>query len=221
MNTRLLAPALGLLLAACGASGGSESVASSPWLVPATGQTNAVSGTKVERFFPLVDGMVYTYVPLHEVGDAGMLIARVHRTDPNHGELRFPTGAKQFELAPDGVMVHGRAGESSYVLKIPLQVGTSWRGEHGGQSRILKSDAIIETPAGHYENCVQTLEERLGDRPTRYSTTFCPTVGVVQIEVATGANYERAALKSYAPPLRMREDGTERLPPGTPDQPSP
>jgi hypothetical protein len=77
----------------------------------------------------------------------------------------------------------------------------------------------MTTPAGHYEGCVQTLEERMGDRPTRYSTTFCPGVGVVQIEVATGANFERATLKSYAPPMRMREDGVEKLPAGTPDTP--
>jgi hypothetical protein len=214
VKTRRLVPALGLLLTACSAAGGGESVASSPWLTPSTGQQNVASGSTMERFFPLVDGMVYTYGTLNEVGDAGMLIARVHRSDAHHGELRFPTGAKLFELAPDGVMVHARSGESSYVLKLPVQVGTSWRGEHGGQSHILSVDAAVDTPAGHYEGCIQTLEERLGDRPTRYSTTFCPEVGVVQIEVATGANYERAALKSYAPPMRMREDGTDRLPPG-------
>jgi hypothetical protein len=106
------------------------------------------------------------------------------------------------------------------VLKLPLAVGTSWRGEHGGQSRILNVAASVDTPAGHYEGCVQTLEERLGDQPTRYATTFCPEVGVVQVEVATGANYERAALKSYAPPMRMRNDGTDRLPPGAPDSPA-
>jgi hypothetical protein len=214
--------ALVLLLSGCGGGNdGAVAAAKSPWLVPGTGQQNAASGTKAEHIFPLVDGMVYTYTTLNEVGEEGILIARVHRTDPFHGELRFPTGSKAFELAPDGVMLHGKNGEQSYVIKLPLTEGTSWRGEHGGQSRILKNDAVIETPAGHYEGCIQTLEERLGDRPTRYSTTFCPEVGVVQIEVATGANYERAALKSYAPPLRMREDGTTKLPPGTPDLPGP
>jgi hypothetical protein len=213
--------ALGLLLSGCGATEGPAAVAKSPWLIPGTGQQNAASGSSAEHYFPLVDGMVYTYTTVNEVGEEGILVARVHRADPFHGELRFPTGAKAFELAPDGVVWHGRGGETSYVIKLPLKVGTTWRGEHGGQSRILNSEAIIDTPAGHYENCIQTLEERLGDRPTRYSTTFCPDVGVVQIEVATGANYERAALKSYAPPLRMREDGTDKLPAGTPDLPGP
>jgi hypothetical protein len=221
VKTSLTAAALCLLLTACsGATEGTAAVAASPWLTPGTGQ-NAVSGSSIERFFPLVDGMVYTYLTVNEVGGQGLLVARVHRGDAYHGELRFPSGAKVFELAPDGVMVRPRGGEASYVLKMPLQVGTSWRGEHGGQSRILNASALIDTPAGHYEGCVQTLEERLGDTPTRYSTTFCPEVGVVQIEVATGANYERAALKSYAPPMRMREDGLDKLPPGQPEAPAP
>lgn len=219
----ILAAALALLACSCGAAtDGAAAVAASPWLAPGTGPQNAVSGSSIERFFPLVDGMVYTYVTVNEVGDQGLLVARVHRTDAFHGELRFPTGAKLFELAPDGVLVHPRGGEPIYVLKLPVQSGTSWRGEHGGQSRILEVSASIDTPAGHYEGCVQTLEERFGDRPTRYSTTFCPAVGVVQIEVAAGPNYERAALKSYAPPMRMREDGTDRLPPAAPgDAPGP
>ena len=220
MNRSLPVSALCLLLSGCGATAdGAAAVAASPWLAPNAGQQNAVSGSSVERFFPLVDGMVYTYTTVNEVGDQGLLVARVHRSDAHHGELRFPAGAKAFDLAPDGVLLGARAGEPSYVLKLPLVVGTSWRGEHGGQSRILNIAATIDTPAGHYEGCVQTLEERLGDHPTRYATTFCPEVGVVQVEVATGANYERAALKSYAPPMRMRTDGTDRLPPGAPDIP--
>ena len=223
MNRSLLASALALALTGCGASvDGAAAARSSPWLTPGTGQSNAVSGSPAERFFPLVDGMVYTYATLNEVGEKGLLIARVHRIDGLRGELRFPgTGAKSFEILPDGVTLKNRAGETSYVLTLPLAVGTTWRGEHGGQSRILNAEAMLDTPAGHYDGCVQTMEERLGDRPTRYSTTFCPGVGVVQIEVATGANFERAVLQSYAPPMRMREDGTDKLPTGTPDVPVP
>ncbi len=181
MKATLLAPlllGLALVAPACGgATEGPAAVAASPWLTPATGPQNAVSGSSIERFFPLVDGMVYTYTTVNEVGDQGLLVARVHRTDAYHGELRFPSGAKVFELAPDGVLIHSRGGEPSYVIKLPIQAGTSWRGEHGGQSRILNADALIDTPAGHYEGCVQTLEERGGDRPTRYATTFCPRSG--------------------------------------------
>ena len=102
------------------------------------------------------------------------------------------------------------------MLKTPITVGSSWRGEHGGTTRVLSTTATVDTPQGHYDGCVQTLEERLGDHPVRYSTTFCSGVGVVAIEAATGMNYERAALKSFAPPMRMRADGSERSPVGEP-----
>jgi hypothetical protein len=216
--TKLLPPALVLLtLTACG---GPPPPASSPWLVPSEGQKDVASGTPLERFFPLVDGMVYTYRTTNEVGEEGILIARVHRTDAQHGELRFPTGAKIFEFAPDGVVLKARTGDA-YVLKAPLEVGKSWRGEHGGNTRVLSVTVAAETPAGHQEGCVQTMEERLGDRPVRYATVFCPAVGVVSLEVATGANYERAELKTYAPPMRMKADGTERLPAGSDGVPAP
>jgi hypothetical protein len=218
VKTRSIAFALCLSLPACGAEYGASSAANSQWLTPNQGQQNATSGSQAERFFPLVDGMVYTYKTTNEVGEEGLLVARVHRIDGTHGELRYPNGSKQFELRPDGVMVHARTGDA-YVLKLPFAEGTSWRGEHGGQSKILKVGVAVNAPAGVYQGCVQTMEERLGDRPLRYSTTFCPDVGVVTVEAATGANYERAELKSYAPPMRMREDGIDKIPASQPEIP--
>ena len=205
-----------LLLLALTACGGPPPPASSPWLVPSEGQKDVASNSPLERYFPLVDGMVYTYKTQNEVGEEGILVARVHRTDAQHGELRFPNGSKTFEFARDGVVLKARAGDT-YVLKAPLEVGATWRGEHGGNTRVLSVTASVDTPAGHQESCVQTLEERLGDRPVRYSTVFCPGVGVVSLEAATGANYERAELKTYAPPMRMRPDGVDRLPAGSVD----
>ena len=201
-------------LVAC--AGGPPPAASSPWLVPSEGQKDVRSGTALEAFFPLVDGMVYTYRTVNEVGEEGLLLARVHRTDARHGELRFPSGSRSFEYTADGVVLHARTGETTHVLKAPLEVGTTWRGEHGGNTRVLGVGVSADTPAGHHEGCVQTMEERLGDRPVRYATVFCPGVGVVSLEVATGANYERAELKTYAPPMRMRPDGTDSIPGGAP-----
>lgn len=208
-----------LALAAC--ASGPPPAAESAWLLPSQGAKDVTSGSTVERYFPLVDGMVYTYTTVNEVGEEGFLVARVFRTDAGHGELRFPTGAKSFELKPDGVVLHKRGGDTVYVLKAPLAIGTSWQGENGGKSRILGVNASIDTPAGHYDGCVQTLEERLGDHPVRYATTFCPDVGVVSLEVATGANYERASLKTYAPPMRMKLDGSERAPATPEGSPAP
>jgi hypothetical protein len=203
-----------LLLAGCvlaGCTAAPPPPAESPWLLPSEGQKDVVSGSPVETFFPLVDGMIYTYKTQNEVGEEGLLIARVLRVDATHGKLTYGRSAKTFELRPDGVVLKG-AGGDSYLLKAPLTEGASWRGEHGGMTKVLKTNVSIDVAAGHYDGCVQTMEERLGDRPVRYATTYCPAVGVVNMEAASAANYERAQLKTYAPPMRMKADGSEKIP---------
>lgn len=195
------------LLPACASAPGTPP----GWLAPSDGaKKDLASGTALERYFPLVDGMLYHYVTENEMGEAGLLIARAGRTSERGGQLHFPTGSKRFEYVPDGITVLVD-GNPTYVLKQPLAVGATWRGEHGGTTRVLSITASVEVPQGHFEGCVQTLEERLGDRPVRYATTFCPGVGVVMLEAASGASLERASLKSYAAPFDVGLDGVDRF----------
>lgn len=202
--------ALVALLALAGCGGGPTEAPA--WLAPTDGavKKDIASGTALERFFPLVDGMVYQYTTENEMGEQGLLMARVVRSSERSGELRYPTRSRRIDYQPDGVMAEIN-GDRVYILKEPLSAGASWRGEHGGTTRVLSVSATAEVPAGHFDGCVQTLEERLGDHPVKYATTFCPGVGVVLLEAATGANFERAALKSYAAPMEMAPDGVDRF----------
>ena len=210
-----LSPLPAALLLAAGVLSGCGNApppaAESPWLLPSEGAKDVASGSPVEPFFPLVDGMIYTYKTQNEVGEEGILIARVLRVDATHGKLTYGRGSKSFELRRDGVVLKTPDGDA-YLLKAPLTEGASWRGEHGGKVTVLKANVSIDVIAGHYDGCVQTMEERLGDRPVRFATTYCPGVGVVNMEAATGGNYERAQLKTYAPPMRMKADGSEKIP---------
>lgn len=213
MRPRSAAPSL--LLAIAGLAGlvacGSAPGAPPAWLAPGDGaKKDLASGTALERYFPLVDGMIYHYVTENEMGEAGLLITRAGRTSERGGQLHFPTGSRRFEYVPDGVTVLVD-GAPTYVLKQPLAVGTTWRGEHGGTTRVLSIAASVEVPQGHFDGCVQTLEERLGDHPVKYATTFCPGVGVVMLEAASGASLERASLKSYAAPIDVGLDGVDRF----------
>ncbi|WP_437287396.1 hypothetical protein [Sorangium sp. So ce406] len=199
--------ALALALLGCGSAPGAAQPTA--WNAAPDGQEGASSGTQAERYFPLVDGRVYHYVTLSEGGGEGMLVARVHRADARRGELRFPSGVKRFEFTGEGVL---RSDTGVFVLKEPIAPGTTWTGEHGGRARITAVDAAVEVPAGRFTGCVQTVEERLGDTPARYVSTFCPDVGVVAIEAESGASHEKAELKSYAPPFDMGPDGVRRTP---------
>ncbi len=191
----LVVSGLVLLTTACGTPAASS---------PATPATPAAS-TDFERFFPLEEGKIYNYVT-KDGGDSGMLVAKVHRTDKTHGELRLSNATKRFVLAQDGVAYDdpsSKVGVGAYILKGPLEVGVSWTGEHGGSTRIAATDVAVDVPAGHYASCVRTVED--GGRPpnSRYETTYCPGIGMVLLVVTAPGAEARAELKSYGMPVKI------------------
>ncbi|MBW2454669.1 MAG: hypothetical protein JRI68_09165 [Deltaproteobacteria bacterium] len=199
--------AAALLISACGP----PAEPSTPGAGPGTGAA-LTSGTALERLFPLQDRHVYQYVAETDSGEQEDLVARVSRSEAGGGTLQLPGGRKQFRYQPDGVVLTRPTGAPVYVLKQPLTPGTSWRGEHGGTVEIVAVDASVTVPAGVFTGCVTTVEQRGGDRPLRVATTFCPDVGIVQLEATSGAQLERASLKSYGPPVDIGPDGVRRLP---------
>ena len=199
-----------IVLSACGPAAGGTGA----FTAPSTGATNVTSGAEVERFFPLVDGNVYHYVSLGPTGEVQLFPARAFRADATHGELRMPSGARRFEYTADGVKLvrgDGRMQEKGFVLKSPLVAGNTWRGEHGGTTTLIDIGVAVDVPAGRFTGCLRTIEDRRGDRPKRYTTTFCPDIGVVVIEVQSGGNEERAELQSYGPPTVIGPDGSGRI----------
>lgn len=181
---------LTIFVAACG--GGDAAV-------PAPGRAAPPAPIGAERFFPLEEGRLYHYVT-NEGGDTGMLVARVHRTDAAHGELRLSNATKRFVVTPDGVSYV----DGAFLLKSPLEIGSSWPGEHGGTTKVVATDASADVPAGHYGSCVTTVEE--GGRPagSRYATTYCPGVGMVLLIVSANGIEARAELKSYGMPVKIQ-----------------
>jgi hypothetical protein len=171
---------------------------------------SATSGTALERFFPLVDGHVYQYETEAADGGRGQLTARVRRPEARQGTLSMPGNARTFVYRDDGVLLGG-AGAETFVLKVPIQPGNSWRGEHGGTVEIVAVDAAVDVPAGHYTGCIRTVEQRGGDLPLRVETTFCPEVGIVLLEATNGADLERAALRSYGPEVDLGPEGVRRI----------
>jgi hypothetical protein len=180
--------------------------------VPATRKPPApTSGTPLELLFPLMDGYTYTYVAETVHGEEDLL-ARATRIGPFRGSLHFPSGTKDFEYRPDGVVLYSREWGPVYVLKMPIQKGNQWKGEHGGMVEIIDVDAPVDVPAGRFDGCVKTLETRGGDRPVKVQTTYCPGRGIVELAAASGRDMERAVLKSYGPPVDIGPDGIRRLP---------
>ena len=167
---------------------------------PAQKNTPAAKASSVERYFPLEEGKLYNYVT-KDGPDTGMLVAKVHRTDDTHGELKLSNATKRFVFSPEGVAY--AEGLGTFILKQPTEVGTSWLGEHGGTTKITQTDASVTVPAGSYAQCLRTVEE--GGRPpgSRYETTYCPGVGMVLLVVSAAGSEARAELKSYGMPVKI------------------
>lgn len=177
------------VIVACGSAGSptAQSVSTKP-----------ASGSSAEQYFPLEEGRIYAYATA-ENGETGMLVAKVHRTDATHGELRLSNATKRFVFTPQGVAYDGGA----FILKSPLDVGATWPGEHGGTAKVVSIDASPKVIAGSYSSCIQTVEE--GGRPegSKYVTTYCPGVGMVLLEVHAAGGEAKAELKSYGAPVKI------------------
>jgi hypothetical protein len=179
-----------LVLLSCGAKEATDAP-----VVPSAQSTQI---SPADRYFPLEDGRIYAY-ETREGAETGMLVAKVRRPDAAHGELRLSNATKRFVYERDGV----RYDTGIYVLKTPIEIGTSWPGEHGGTTVIESIDARAVVPAGSYDGCVRTVER--GGRPPGgvYANTYCPTVGMVLLEVNAMGTEARAALKSYGFPVKI------------------
>ena len=152
-----------------------------------------------ERFFPLEEGNLYNYATA-EGEDSGMLVAKVKRSDATHGELRLSNRSDRFVYSPQGV-AYDVTG--IFVLKEPLEVGTTWPGEHGGTTRIEAIDASVKVIAGSYAGCVRTVEEGGRIQGARYASTFCAGIGMVLVEITAPAGKARIELRSYGPPVKI------------------
>jgi hypothetical protein len=168
---------------------------------PATPDTEATVAkyppvSAADAYFPLEAGHLYHYVT-DENGEPGMMVANVARADATHGELHIGSNVKRFALDAKGIAYEGGA----YVLQVPLDVGTSWPGEHGGTTKIVSNDAPITVPAGTYGNCIETVEDVVPE--AHYRNTYCPGVGLVLLEVTSPRGHARVELKRYGEPVKL------------------
>jgi hypothetical protein len=86
-----------------------------------------------------------------------------------------------------------------YLLRQPLFAGSEFQGAFG-TVRVNSTTERIQTPAGAFDNCVETVEQNPSKRAR---TVFCPEVGMVLLEVegltAETAGLERAVLRTFGP----------------------
>ncbi|MBK7581304.1 MAG: hypothetical protein IPI67_13950 [Myxococcales bacterium] len=165
--------------------------------------------TDVERFMPLTADTVYAFeTSIENTGEKGVLMMHVDRPRPNQAVLTVGGRAQRLEIAPQGI----RLENGGWLLKAPLEVASQFKGQFG-QVVVRSIDATIETPAGRFTGCVETIEDSQVVKK-RVITTFCPDIGIVSLDAegSIGDDFgrERAVLRSYGPRVDINEVPPEK-----------
>jgi hypothetical protein len=185
------------LVTALSACGGAEHAR------PADATPSAIAYHPVFDYLPLLDKTVMSFETETEGSDErGLLIMQVRRPRPSLVELNIGGKTRRLDLSKQGV----KLVQGGWLLKTPLQVGATFVGM-AGNVRVSSTTREISVPAGHYKECVETVEI---SPETRTTTTFCPLVGIVQLEVDSMSvqHPERvtARLKSHGPLVDLGGD---------------
>lgn len=149
---------------------------------------------------PLQDATVFAYETESGItGQRGMLALEVRRPGPDRAELVVAGRVRRLLIDSTGI----RHLTGGWLLKEPLQVGATWKGDFG-QVRVTAVDRALSTPAGKFTGCVETLESASGaEFSKQIVTTFCPAVGIAarrtEVESDDGAGVESIRLRSHGP----------------------
>jgi len=205
---KALCTAFVLVVCGCGGSSGATS--------------KTATGTQHEgvlRFYPLDQGMQWTYV-VREVGASeGILsVTKVVAFDGTTAVLTQGTQTLSMRVAKDGIV---REPSHAYLLKWPIVLGDKWAGKDGAQVEVTKVDEKIVTEAGAFEGCMQTTEKFGGDEARVVKTLFCPEVGPVVLEVRSLIVVPGEVppaligrLQAFGPAMDIGKPGMKATPPG-------
>lgn len=159
--------------------------------------------------FPLTKGSSWQYQG--EGNEFASFSREVVFANENKGQIRENNGgtisAAVFEVTDEAITLiffQGEAyeetdfldqqpSENIVILKKPLEVGTSWE-EQTGNREIVSVDAIVDTPAGQFENCIK-VEITGGD--STVIEYFKDGVGMVKREFISGDTRVTSSLESF------------------------
>jgi hypothetical protein len=187
--------AAALLLEACAAP-------RAPAAAPREAERSAPAPGDVERYMPLRDGFVLSYlVSVPGSPERDQVIFQVERRSQAHANLRSGDSIKQLLVTAEGI----RLITGGTLLQAPLALGSEWVGP-SGRVRVTALDRHVEVAAGQFTGCLETTEtggQGLSERSI--VTTYCPDVGIAEIRVDDAGLEQRFELRSFGPRVDVNE----------------
>lgn len=174
--------------------------------------------TAVSNYLPLEKDTVLSFeTEVEGSSERGLLVMQVRRPRPNLVELDVGGRPQRLDLVGEGV----RVAEGAWVLRGPLEVGATFQGQTG-LVQITSLTRKVTVPAGHFEGCLETLEQ---GAHARTRTVYCPGIGITELEVeglsAAQPSREVARLKARGPRIDVGRSGVTVLPPDYKDPQAP
>jgi hypothetical protein len=163
--------------------------------------TQAAPHNELTRYLPLEHDTVFSYETyIEETNERGIAVFEIKRPRPELAELSIAGQVrKRYYFEPTGV----RSSHGGYLLKSPLALNSEWTGDDG-KVRVTSVNQGVDTPAGKFSGCLQTVEEaQLGPATRKTTTVFCPGVGITVLEIdaqqGSTSVMQRLTLKSFGP----------------------
>jgi len=124
--------------------------------------------------------------------NGGTVATRIIETTDSYVKVVYMQGE---DYQPQNLLETGyTANANDILLQAPVKVGTTWAGNNTN-NQIIAIDAIVDTPAGKFENCVKVKLSGLNDTIYQY---YKKGVGMVKQEFITTNNETiSSTLKKY------------------------
>ena len=157
--------------------------------------------TELTRYLPLENDTVLSYETyIEDTNERGLAVFEIKRPRPELAELSLAGQVrKRYYFEPGGV----RSSHGGYLLKSPLGLHSGWTGDDG-KVEVTSVDLSVDTPAGKFSGCLQTVEQaQLGTATRKTTTVFCPGVGITVLEIEAAQEgmsvLQRLTLKAFGP----------------------
>lgn len=184
------------LLSACAAPPAASETPKKQHLPPPT----------LQELLPLKDKTVSNFQTESDLGDKGVLVLEIFRPRPEMAELKIAGTVRRLQV--DAHRISHMTG--GVLLEEPLEKGHSFQGSFG-ITTITEVDHQLELPAGHFEQCLVTVEEST-QPPKRSTSTYCRDVGLVRLEIESfageGAGRLETRLIHHGPRVNVHQSET-------------
>ena len=148
-----------------------------------------IGGSQNNKFSQIVENVKRGKVQIRQI-DVITNVVMIYDLSPEYIKLVFTKELDKEDIKDDYIdeFIPNR---EDFILKAPIVIGTKWYDETGGTFEIIKTNAIVELPAGKFE----TVVVRYKNDEFTVKEYYARNVGLVKIIINNYEVYELKEIK--------------------------